>query len=115
MCCGGRPVLLEAEMVVASVFLDSLFEIDTIDVGQGTKPGKDVAKFFYFIVMVVAGQGGGKLPNLLDKPEECGGSTTLTVTLTILFIDNFLKFLNCHGQARPFKHDDKLFNSRIIY
>ena len=111
----GGLVLFKAKMIVAAVFLDGLFEIDIIDVSQGTKPGKDIAKLFYFIVMVVAGQGGGKLPNLLDKPEECGGSTALTVTLTVFFTDNFLKFLDCHNLACPFKHDDKSFNIWIIY
>ena len=111
LCVAAGLVLFKAEMVVAAVFLDGLFEIDIIDVGQGTKPGEDVAKLFYLVVMVVACQGGGKLPNLLDKPEECGRSATPAITLTVLFTDNFLKFLDCHGQACPFKHDDNSFNS----
>ena len=50
---------LFVSQVAIEVFGDGFFEVNIVDVGQCGKPSEHVGDFFFFVSLVVAGQGGG--------------------------------------------------------
>ena len=80
-----------------AIFVDGLFEVHAVDVGEGAEPGEDVAELLDLVVLVAAGQGGGQLADLLDKPEKGGGGAALAVAVFVHVANKLLEFLDGHN------------------
>lgn len=86
----------EAFDAFAGVLIASLFQIHIVYIRQGAEPGKNVGKFFLFVVLVVRSQGGGKLTDFFNKPHKGGRNSPLPVPLSVFFGNYTLKFANMH-------------------
>jgi len=95
---GEREFLfrLEAFDIIAGVFGAGLFQIHITYVGQRTKPGKHVGKFFLFILCIFRDKRGSKFSYLFNKPHKCGWNASFLVSLFVFFRDYLLKFINIH-------------------
>jgi hypothetical protein len=79
-----------------AVFFDGFVEINVVDVGEGAEPGEDVADFFFFVELVVSGQGGCKFAYFFYEPEEGCGCAALAIAFFIGFADELLELFDGH-------------------